>query len=142
MKKAPIWELSFLCDAECEQRLGVVPKAGEALRVGKAGLDKAGHRMVASACLESEGRAPGGIRFPCVAGACSSSVLALLLDFLIPGVGLEERFGCWRAVGIGVVAVVIFGFGTTEGVVFGRGLLAGACGFERGVCVCCDTAAD
>ncbi len=114
-----------MCDAECEQRSSVVSKAGEVLRVGKAGLGKAGHRMVASAVPRKRGTSTRGIRFPGVAGACSSSVLALLLDFLIPGVGLEERFGCWRAVGIGVVAVVIFGFGTTEGVVFGRGRLAG-----------------
>lgn len=104
-----------------------------------------------------QGGAPNG----CIGGArktkdehpaafafCALLVLALSLSFcapcfsLIPGVGLEERFGCWRAVGIGIVAVVVFGFGTTEGVVFGRGRLAGACGFECGVCVCCDTAAD
>lgn len=58
MKKAPIWELSFLCDAECEQRLGVVPKAGEVLRAGKAGLGKAGHRAVALAAPGKRGKHP------------------------------------------------------------------------------------
>ena len=77
-------------------------------------------------CLESGGEHLVAFAFRALL------VLILSLSFcvpcfpLIPGVGLKERFGCWRAVGIGVVAVVVFGFGTAEGVVFGRGLLVGA----------------
>ena len=73
------------------------------------------------------GQAPSGMRFPCVAGARRFvGRLCAPCFSLIPGIGLEERFGCWRTVGIGVVAVVVFGFGAAEGVVLGRGLFAGA----------------
>ena len=70
MKKAPIWGLSFLCDAECEQRSSVVPKAGGCFGWGRRDWARRGAERLHRRCPESEGRVPGGIRSPCVAGAC------------------------------------------------------------------------
>ena len=143
MKKAPIWELSFFCAMQNVNKGRVwCQRLGKCFGWGRRDWARRGAERLHRRCLESGGRAPAAFAFRALL------VLALSLSFcapcfsLIPGVGLEERFGCWRAVGIGVVAVIVFGFGAAEGVVFERGLVAGACGFERGVCVCCGTATD
>ena len=86
------------------------------------GEDGIGQGGTLSGCIGGAWKA--GDEHPATFAFCALLVLALSLSFcapcfpLIPGVGLEERFGCWRAVGIGVVAVVVFGFGAAEGVMF------------------------
>ena len=106
--------------------LDMVPKTGEVLRAEKTGSARWGDERLRRRCLESGASTwQYSLSMRCWRSPFRWVLVRPVLP-LIPGVGLEERFGCWRTVGVGVVAVVVFGFGAAEGVVFERGLFAGA----------------